>query len=204
MKKYIFYCFLLCSSYIYGVNDTILSVSFIEDSLYIANTTYVYYSDREGETIFPINETLSLLEKKTGDPLKEFVLKIDELSYNCLDTTLTVIGTIRGIEEKPLRPEKNVSIFVGASFHIEYGNIYGNMTVGPFHTVINGKPTDSYPIFTLNNWKADFALLEKGYEPTLQTFNSKFKLGKGDKYLIFVMNGYKPKVVSLTDICFRE
>jgi len=178
-------------------NDTLLSPIFVQDSLRISDAIYVFYNNRTKERVsFKQVPTFIVLENDK-ELLKEFSLDIKEFSYNYLDTTVTIVGSIYGVEEEPLYPEKNVNLFIGASFQPQEGKIYGNRTMAN-GLVIDGEPTGTYVFYTLSNWKHYFAQLQKGHQPTLQTFNCKFKIEQGDKYLIFALWGYRLRVFDLT------
>ena len=183
-----------------GQNDTILSSIFVQDSLCISEATHVFYIDRTIESAISGEQipTFSVL-KNNDEPLKEFSLEIKEFSYNYLDTTVTIVGSIYGVEEEPLLPEKNVNLFIGSSFQPQEGKIYGNRTMVSW-LVINGEPTCTYIYYKLNNWKHGFAQLKKGHHPTLQVFNCKFKVTPGDRYLIFALYEYKLNVFDLTEV----
>ena len=202
MKQLIIYIFanILFVNSLLSQNDTILSPIFVQDSLHIRNT-YVYYMDRTVESALSA-ETIPKFSvlRNSDEPLMEFSLDIKELSYNCLDTTITVVGSIYGVDEEPLLPEKNVSLFIGSSFQPQIGKNYGyNMKVIN-HLVIYGEPISTYIFYTLNNWKHGFAQLKKGHSPTLQTFNCKLKVDSKDRYLIFARYGYKLKVFDFEDV----
>lgn len=197
---YIFFNILFINS-LSGQNDTILSSKFVQDSLCISSAGYVYYVDSyriESASSAEQVPTFSVIDND-DEPLKEFSLEIKEFSYNYLNSTVTVVGSIYGVEEEPLYPEKNVNLFIGSSFRPQEGKNYGyNVTVLPGQYKKYGEPIGTFIFYKLNNWKHNFAQLQKGHQPTLQTFNCRFKVTQGDRYLIFALWSYKLKVFDLS------
>lgn len=193
--------FLFPFSFIWGQENVVLSTVFIKDSLKISSRVHVFHDKLEN---FISTETPPIFNMKIiDDNLEKLIIKFDDLLYNYIDTTIIVKAAISNIKENDTFG-KNVNMFIGSDFSKKYGMVYGNRKLGALRTIYNGEPTDSIPIFTLNNSRHNFAHFKVERDPKEQVFDCKFKIRPKDRYLIFALYNYELIVFDLKDIlpCF--
>ena len=200
MKKYIFYCFLLYNSYVYGANDTILCAKYIQDSLRTNAMEYLFYKNKElildtynSPSFYNVNK----YEKYKN--VKEFNLVLTYFSFNATDSILSIKGYITdvyyGNEDIFI---KNVMILCAGRFDIGHTKSYSY--ISSFLNPHYGELIDSTMYFVSKYPYDCFAQIQGDPSLGRQEFDCKIKLREDCEYVIFARYGYRLKVLEIKKI----
>lgn len=169
-------------------------MSFIKDSLIIPTDSYIYYSEnfKDEKALLTLDSCLALYRSDSVRILKEFTVTVNKFIINGVDSTITIEGYIKNIENSPRIPFKNVLIIV-------CNNKLRTMYYPVFKEIKNSfEIIEKRKYYCIKDYEMTYAHKIKNSSPPMQKFNCKFNLRGGKDLLIFCCSGYKTKVIDLT------